>query len=137
MPNRLTRATPAAAAPTDVDEAEVNRIVSALRKDGIIKLDGRFAEQAARIAERYDIREDRYEPSDAYLGQWLNLALDDDVLQLSLDPVLLTALARYYRAQPYLRDVPVIGITYPWQAERTRRATSTTSTPAGTGTRRT
>lgn len=39
LPNRLTRATPAAAAPADVDEAEVNRIVSALRKDGIIKLD--------------------------------------------------------------------------------------------------
>jgi len=121
LPAKLSAATPAAAPPAGVDEAEVQRIVSALRSDGVIKIEGRFREQAARIAEKFDIQQERYEPTDTYVAQWVNPTVDEDVLALTLDPVIVTALSRYYRAQPFLRDVPVLSVTSPEPPEDEQR----------------
>jgi hypothetical protein len=121
LPTTLSRATPPAAPPDEVDEVEVERIVSALREDGLIKIDGRFKEQAARIEAKFDMGRENYEPTDAYIGKWVNPTADEDVLRLTLDPVILTALAHYYRGQPYLRDIPVLSATYPMETEDKER----------------
>jgi hypothetical protein len=113
LPPALSRARKAAPAPTGIDKAEVESIVRTLRRDGLVKFEGRFAKQAVAIQARYELFKDRYEPKPGYITMSINPVIDDGILGITLDPVLLTAMAQYMRVQPYLRDTPNLSVSYP------------------------
>jgi len=113
LPQSVTRAVRKPPTPADADLALADRIVGALRQNGMVKLEGHFADLAQRLADRHEIRSDRFEPSDAYWRKWVSPTGSEELTEFSLDPTLLTAVSRYYGAQPFHRDTPAVNVTYP------------------------
>lgn len=112
LPAPLTRATAPAAHDTNGADGRVAELVRSLKRDGvaILKSDPRTTRH---IANRFGSDPTRYEPSDHYWRTWVSPTADETIRAWCLDPLVLATVARYYRAQPYLRDVPTVNVTYP------------------------
>jgi Phytanoyl-CoA dioxygenase (PhyH) len=113
VPKRLSRAERPAAAPPDLDRAEVARLLAEFRRNGVVRLSGDRTELVRRIAKRHDAVESGWEPSAHYTRTLLDPTADEDALALITDPLLLGLLAGYYGAQPFVRDAPTVNITFP------------------------
>ena len=112
LPRMMTEASAIGAHRLDGGSAEVERLLGELRRDGVARM-AVDRETAERIASAYGASADRYEPAEHYWRTWVSPTADEAIRSWCLNPVLLATLARYYRAQPYMRDTPAVNVTYP------------------------
>jgi hypothetical protein len=112
LPTIMTRASAIGSHRLDGGGGEAERLLVELRRNGVARM-AVDRETAEHIARAYGASPDPYEPSAHYWRTWVSPTADDVIRNWCLNPVLVATLARYYRAQPYMRDTPAVNVTYP------------------------
>ena len=95
--------------PELTDEWKKN--IEILKRDGIVLIPGFFKKKSEALNENYKLNAQEFPPRDKYYifpADFNNL----DIFNITVDPMILTILAKYYGCQPYIRQQPFINCTH-------------------------
>jgi hypothetical protein len=110
IPFALSAADEAKELPELSDEWKI--YLETLKQDGIVFIPSFFKERAELISNRYKLNKQEFPASDKYYRFVSDLG-DDDLLNITVDSMMLSILSKYYGCQPYYRQQPSINVTHP------------------------
>jgi hypothetical protein len=109
IPFMLSAANQAKELPDLPDEWQ--KYIEILRRDGIVFIPGFFKKKSESLNKKYKLNAQDFPPRNEYYHfdtDFNNI----DIFNITVDPMILTILAKYYGCQPYLRQQPFINCTH-------------------------
>jgi len=91
--------------------SEWQKYIVTLKRDGIVIIPGFFRERAEALNQHYKLNGHFFPPIDKYYRFEADLNYSD-VFNISVDPMMLTILAKYFNCQPYHRSQPFLNCTH-------------------------